>query len=255
MPRFRILLFILVSSMPGFAPGAESRQVSLNEAVLRACRAMPAGGGYSASSAASRLLESSMSVTAGTLVIDPQHASPSFCSSATYLLFVSVISQLVSDGSLTLSPENLNALLVHGQGDGAGVWGRWNANGPGTARLFKELGLGTNFTDFADALPGDFMKIFWTSEIGMRERGHSVVYLGTLNVGGVESVRFWSSNQPLGYGEKTVARSKIAQALFSRLDRPANLSRIASMPKVDPYLSSLLSKPSSPAEMRRMCGY
>lgn len=255
MPLFRLFVFILAASMPSFATGAELRQSDFNDAIVKACRAMPSGGGYSASTAASRLLASSMSVTAGTLVVDTRHAAPSFCSSATYLLFVSVISQLIEDGSLTLSSENLKALLVHGQADGEGVWGRWNANGPGTARLFKELGLGDNFTDFAEARPGDFMKIFWTPEIGVREHGHSVVYLGALNVGGVESVRFWSSNQSMGYGEKTVARSKIAQALFSRLERPANLSKIAEMPKVDPYLSSLLSKPSSPTEMRRMCGY
>jgi hypothetical protein len=33
-------------------------------------------------------------------------------------------------------------IISSSQRDGAGIWGRWNANGPGTARLFYELGLG-----------------------------------------------------------------------------------------------------------------
>jgi hypothetical protein len=69
-------------------------------------------------------------------------------------------------------------LLIRGQGDGVGIWGRWNANGPGTARLFEELHLGKNFTSFEEARPGDFMKIFWNDNIGGTESGHSVIYLG-----------------------------------------------------------------------------
>ena len=91
-----------------------------------------------------------------------------------------------------------------GQRDGEGVWGRWNANGPGTARLFYEMKLGPNFSDFAQARPGDFMKIFWSTAVGRREHGHSVIFLGTEKVNGVDSVRFWSSNIGVGYSEKTV---------------------------------------------------
>ena len=34
----------------------------------------------------------------------------------------------------------LSSLLVTGQADGTGVWGRWNSNGPGTGRLFWPSG-------------------------------------------------------------------------------------------------------------------
>ena len=80
-------------------------------------------------------------------------------------------------GDLQLDYETLDALMIHGQRDGAGIWGRWNANGPGTARLFSELGIGRNFDDFEEAEPGDFMKIFWSPEVGREEHGHSVIYL------------------------------------------------------------------------------
>ena len=81
--------------------------------------------------------------------------------------------------------------------------------------------LGPNFSDFAQARPGDFMKIFWSPAVGRREHGHSVIFLGTEKVNGVESVHFWSSNIGVGYSEKTVPRTKISAAMFSRLTAPA----------------------------------
>jgi hypothetical protein len=78
------------------------------------------------------------------------------------------IEALRDRGDLQLNYETLDQLMIRGQPDGAGIWGRWNANGPGTARLFYELGLGRNFDDFGEARPGDFMKIFWSPELGTR---------------------------------------------------------------------------------------
>src|SRR5438309_10619915 len=98
------------------------------------------------------------------------------------------------------------------------------------------------------------MKIFWSKQVGRSEHGHSAIFLGTENRLGVEYVRYWSSNIPSGYGEKTVPRSKIAYAIFSRLETPANLSRINNAPLVDSYLASLLRKRSNFAEATRMCG-
>jgi hypothetical protein len=72
---------------------------------------------------------------------------------------------------------------------------------------------------------------------------------------GLDYVRFWSSNIPTGYGEKSVPRTKIVHAIFSRLDTPANLSRSATVPAVDKYLSSLLSTRSSFEEAKARCGF
>jgi hypothetical protein len=69
-----------------------------------------------------------------------------------------------------------------------------------------------------------------------------------------EYVRFWSSNIPGGYGEKEVPRSKIAYAIFSRLETPANLTRVHDIPVVDDYLASLLRKKSNFAEATKKCG-
>jgi hypothetical protein len=223
--------------------------------VLREVAAMPLGGQYGTTRVATVALVRAAHFESGKFFVLPAPDSPSFCSGATYLVFLKTIEQLERDGRIKLDAETMGSLVIHeGQADGEGVWGRWNANGPGTARLFYELGLGANSTDFATAQPGDFMKIFWTKEVGSTEHGHSVVYLGTEIRNGEEYVRFWSSNIPAGYGEKSVPRRTIAQAIFSRLEKPGNLARIKGAPDVDPYLAGLVTRRSSFAEALEKCG-
>ena len=226
---------------------------NLNGLILEQVRKMPSGGKYSVSHYAKIRLQSAAHFESGKLFSIPKAPFPSFCSGATYLVFVRTIEALREHGQLQLDFATLNQLVIRNQRDGEGVWGRWNANGPGTARLFHELGLGRNFDDFAQAQPGDFMKIFWSTRVGRRESGHSVIFLGTENRG-VEYVRYWSSNVPSGYGEKEVPRTKIACAIFSRLQTPANLARINGAPATDTYLASLLRKKSSLAEATKKCG-
>jgi hypothetical protein len=216
---------------------------------------MPTGGKYSASRAATIRLQSAAHFESGKFFILPDSASPSYCSGATYLVFMKTIEALRDRGDLKLDYETLDALMIRGQHDGEGIWGRWNANGPGTARLFSELGIGRNFDDFEEAQPGDFMKIFWSPEVGREEHGHSVIFLGMEKKMGLDYVRYWSSNIPFGYGEKSVPRTKIVHAIFSRLYAPAQLSRIAEVPRIDGYLASLLRVRSSYAEACEKCGF
>ena len=226
-----------------------------NAMVIQQIGSMPSGGGYSASHNATELLKGAVRPIPQGFGVNPVQAQPSYCSGATYLVFLKTLNALQHTGFLSLDVPTTNALLINGQRDGEGIWGRWNANGPGTARLFHELDLGTNFTDFTQALPGDFMKIFWTQAVGRREHGHSVVYLGTEKVNAVESVKFWSSNVGSGYSVKTVPRSKISFAIFSRLTTPRNLARAATLsPRIDPYLAGLLTKDSNFTEVQTTCG-
>lgn len=225
-----------------------------NDLILEQVRQMPTGGKYSASRVATIRLQSAAHFEAGKFFILPDAASPSYCSGATYLVFMKTIEALRGRGELRLDYATLESLMIRGQRDGQGIWGRWNANGPGTARLFYEMDLGENFDDFAQAQAGDFMKIFWSPEVGRAEHGHSVIYLGTERKEGMDYVRFWSSNIPAGYGERSVPRTKIVHAIFSRLDAPANLARISAVPAVDKYLASLLSTRSSYQEAKSKCG-
>jgi hypothetical protein len=226
----------------------------INSLILEQVKKMPSGGQYSVSHFASIKLRSAAHFESGKFFVVPTAPYPSFCSGATYIVFIKTIEALRERGQLDLDFATLDQLMVRDQHDGEGVWGRWNANGPGTARLFHELDLGTNFTDFSRAHPGDFMKIFWNNNVGRHESGHSVIFLGTVTHPDGEYVRFWSSNIPHGYGEKEVPRSKISYAIFSRLENPANLSRIHNVPATDSYLASLLRKNSNFSEAARMCG-
>jgi hypothetical protein len=225
-----------------------------NTLVLEQIKQMPQGGRYSVSHVAKIRLQSSAHFESGKFFILPSQASPSFCSGATYLVFIRTIEALRARGQLRLDYSTLERLIIRDQRDGEGIWGRWNANGPGTARLFHELQLGRNFDNFDQAQAGDFMKIFWSRQVGRNEHGHSTIFLGIENHPDGQYVRYWSSNVPSGYGEKTVPRSKIAYAIFSRLQTPANLARITSAPFVDTYLSSLLRTRSSIAEASAKCG-
>jgi hypothetical protein len=214
---------------------------------------MPSGGGYAVTSTAAQRLAASIRIEAASLVLAPDGAMPSYCSGATYHVFLEVLAELTRRGTIQPSPELLRALLVRGQPDGHGIWGRWNANGPGTAKLFADAQLGQNFTDWTEARPGDFLKVFWSSEIGHRERGHLVVYLGSERTSGGEHVIFWSSNQPDGYGRKSVPRSKIPWAIFSRFEHPQNLERLAALPQRDSYLADMLKRASSQKEVGKLC--
>jgi hypothetical protein len=236
---------------PGLAQIAPGR---FNDLILEQIRQMPEGKGYSASRFATIRLQKAAHFETGKFFIVPDNASPSYCSGATYLVFMKTIEALRAKETLDLDHATLESLMIRGQRDGEGIWGRWNANGPGTARLFHEMGLGQNFDDFARAQPGDFMKIFWSPEVGRAEHGHSVIYLGMEKNAGFDYVKFWSSNIPNGYGVKSVPRTKIVHAIFSRLDSPENLGRVLKVPAVDKYLSSLLSVRSSYAEAKAKCG-
>ena len=223
-----------------------------NDLVLEQVRQMPKGGRYSVSHFAKIRLQSSAHFESGKFFIIP--AGPSFCSGATYLVFIRTIEALRERGQLSLDYATLERLIIRDQRDGEGVWGRWNANGLGTARLFHELQIGRNFDNIDPAKPGDFMKIFWSRQVGRNEHGHSTIFLGTENRPDGQYVRYWSSNVPSGYGEKSVPRSKIAYAIFSRLETPTNLARISSAPSVDTYLASLLRSRSSISEAGAKCG-
>ena len=244
----------LIGSLVIYGVVASASGANYNTLILQQVSKMPTGGKYSISHFAKIKLESAAHFESGKFFVIPTAPYPSFCSGATYIIFIKTIEVLRDSGQLQLDYATLNQLIIRDQHDGEGIWGRWNANGPGTARLFHELGLGQNFTDFSQAQPGDFMKIFWNNNVGQRESGHSVIFLGTTQHSDGEYVRYWSSNIPRGYGEKEVPRSKIACAIFSRLETPASLTRIHDVPTVDAYLASLLRKKSTFAEARQKCG-
>ena len=77
---------------------------------------------------------------------------------------------------------------------------------------------------------------------------------GVIQRDGETWVRFWSSNQPGGYGEKAVPISKIKWAIFSRITRPQNVAKISSLPASNKFLAEMLSKSFTVDEVRREVG-
>ena len=225
------------------SPTEEREPHTLNRYVLRAIQSVPPGGGYAVTKAAMANFRKSIRIEGnGSLALTAAMARPSFCSSATYLIFLNVITQMEANGRLKLSAATKKKLLVESQADGVGVWGRWNANGPGTARLFHELKLGRNFTELSEAQPGDFLKIWWTDAVGAREKGHSVIFLGTRrDESGGLSVLYWSSNIPTGFGQKAVSMSRIKHMVFSRFEHPEALNDVDRVSAKDAYLASMLT--------------
>jgi hypothetical protein len=224
----------------------------LNKLVLEVIRGLPRGGVYKADAEALAALNSAIQIDTGRLCLAPEVATPSFCSGATYLVFLSVIQRLANENGVEIPKTVLEGLLPDNLRDGVGVWGRWNANGPGTARLFDALRLGRNFTSFDDARAGDFMKIFWNENIGNQEHGHSVIYFGKyVTKEGVETVRFWSSNQPYGYFARDVPKFEIKRAVFSRLERPSGIFGVGSLPRADDFLASMQKRSCTEEEMLR----
>lgn len=223
--------------------------------ILEAIGTMPSKGTYRASASAMTALRQAIQCAGPLLQVDPSQATPSFCSGATYLVFVSVLARMNREDRLHWDQNTAAALKVTNQSDGTGIWGRWNANGPGTARLFYELGLGRNFTSLGEAQPGDFLKVFWTEDIGAREIGHSVIYLGRVTrPNGEPVVQYWSSNEPNGYGIAEVPLKRIKRMLFSRLEHPEAIVRQGKIPARDSYLAAMLKRPSTESEMLQMAG-
>lgn len=244
-------MFLLIAAV---TQSLTLQALDFNAIVLEQIQRMPAGGGYAVSRDALSGLGESVRPAGDTVEISPASAMPSFCSGATYLVFLKTLKVAEARHRIPPLGNVWKSLLPRPTSDGTGVWGRWNANGPGASRLFYELKLGRNFTSFDSARPGDFLKIFWTNAVGKNERGHLVIYLGREMKDGVEYVRFWSSNKPVGYGEKSVTRSKIARAIFSRLESPENIANVPRLPKKDAYLASLLSSESSFVEALEKSG-
>lgn len=263
---------------------ALAQQSDYNQLIVDTIRKMPSGGVYAKyqKSRPGKQFEDLYQTVAdlnraiGTgglagkkLKVDPSQAARlSFCSSATYLLFTEVLEQLQQLEGLKIAPAVAKELadvgdkhsVIHGKLDGVGLFGHWNADGPGTAVLFHRLGLGSNFSSFESAKPGDFLKIFWNENIGKGERGHLVVYLGTSDDG--KQIQVWSSNttntnQSSGYGTMWVEKSRIKRALFSRLTHPGNLNRwlqFSQAEKSSDYLIRIRKTGSSGSEMKQVTG-
>lgn len=211
-----------------------------NQLILRIVAQMPDGQGFGRGDGRIDALASAIEVLPDQIRVSPMKAVPTFCTAATYLVLWTALAELNNTGKLKLDKEALEGLQVRSKQqmpDGTGVWGRWNADGPGVAVVFKELHLGTNRTDIREALPGDFLKISWNQSVGRGERGHLGIFdserdcLPTAHETRPQRhICFWSSQSEndlaipddkkgtAGFGLKCVPQKKVVRAIYSRLE-------------------------------------
>jgi len=229
---------------------------AFNVKILQAVEEMPIGGNYAATKEANRNLASSIQIDGENFTIVPELAKPSYCSSATYLVFLKALSNTIDSIADPLKKKELiQKLRVNGQADGFGIWGRWNSNGPCMAKLIADAKIGRSFWNYEDAKAGDFLKIWWKDAIGKDEAGHSVVFLGfTVNNEGEHGIEIWSSNKPNGYGRKFVPFVKIHHTLFTRCEAPENIEKLTELTPVDTFLRQMLIRNTSISEINAVVG-
>lgn len=235
-----------------------SAQSDYNHYVLEAIKEMPKAGGYELTSTPVKKMRDAFAWQADgsdELSLNAMKAIPSYCTTATYLVFYKVLQKYWAVTGNRPSRLTLERLKPNLERDGQRVWGRWNSNGPGTAKFLYEAKLAVNFDDINQAKPGDFLKIFWSQDVGKKEKGHTVIYLGRENVNGVEMINFWGSNTSTqGYGLKSVTRQSAVRTLFTRILAPENFENIATLPEDDKFLASMLSKISNWNQLKSVTG-
>lgn len=242
MKAFFVITFLL-TSLASFGQ-------SFNSSVLEAVQSMPKKGGYVLTNVSPTRMRDAFSWDLDQLLVNDSKATPSYCTTATYVVFFKAMNAWWKVNGFP-AKEVQELFKPNLEADGVRVWGRWNSNGPGTAKFFRDTDLGTNFTDISKALPGDFLKIWWNTDIGKKESGHSVVFIRSDEA----TITFWSSNTSTdGYGERTIPKSMAKRLLFSRLERPENAVKMKDQPEKDLFLESMLSRESSWKEVLDVTG-
>ncbi|HZZ41368.1 MAG TPA: hypothetical protein VFE58_00385 [Tepidisphaeraceae bacterium] len=150
----------------------------------------------------------------------------SYCSGSSYTAFIESLNLMLPGGAATISPDRIESLRMQEpdgsrREDGVKFWGHWNEDGFGTLfALVQYSHMGTVVSP-AEARPGDFANISWTSGLG-----HSVVFLGFFQDPRTHEKRilYWSSQKGTnGLGDQSSPISKVKDIKFVRLTHPENV--------------------------------
>ena len=87
MRFFLIAILFAAATLPNELPG-QLAPSPLNDIILQQVKKMPVGGKYSATRTATIRLQSAAHFESGKFFVLPDAASPSYCSGATYLVFM-----------------------------------------------------------------------------------------------------------------------------------------------------------------------
>src|SRR5205814_7189575 len=112
-PASTVQLLKTIGAIIGLALLATSATAAgLNSLILEQIAKMPSGGKYSVSHFAKIKLESTAHFESGKFFVAPTKPYVSFCSGATYLVFIKAIEELRDRGQLQLDYATLNQLII-----------------------------------------------------------------------------------------------------------------------------------------------
>lgn len=160
-------------------------------------------------------------------ILNPPRSS-SYCSGATYAVFMTALEFLLPPTRPGFSESIIEALRMQEPDGGrredtVKLYGWWNADGPGCYFALCEYTQMGRRIKPGDALAGDFVNINWVNG-----PGHSVVFLQwEKTADGEPGMRFWSSQSSTnGLGDKVVPLSSISGFVFTRLTAPEKLAEL-----------------------------
>lgn len=170
----------------------------------------------------------------GKAILDPPRCS-SYCSGASYSVFIEALNLWLRDHPTEISDaalENLRMQEPDGgrREDEVKVWGWWNANGFGSEFAVVQVMKAGQRIAAKDAQPGDFMNISWKSG-----HGHSVVFLQwERSAEGVAGIRYWSSQAVTnGMSDAWAPLDAIVDVCAARVTDPAQALKVESIGPVD----------------------
>lgn len=160
----------------------------------------------------------------GKSLFKPQRKT-SFCSGATYAVFIEALNMIYADSTKELDFERFEAFRMEEldgkrREDGVKFWGKWNDDGYGNHYAMVQYSkIGTRISP-EEALPGDFVNISWTNG-----GGHSTVFLGWyIDEKGEKRLMYFSSQKSTnGLADQGVKISNIKELCFVRLTNPDNI--------------------------------
>jgi hypothetical protein len=219
-------------------------------------------GIYSLSTPRNKLAPQIQQDESGCPVIRQNVNVPSMCSSASYFAFIQGLGDHCRKNPGSYAGFDWKKLVDNlkpksNENDGVGVWGHFNANGPGAALLLAKTGLGKTTAIPVNAgaaskvtamAQGSLLKIIRKDGVGEKESGHLVVYLGMGQKNGESCVRYFSSNTGKGpngakegMGEGCEPLSKMKYLYFTEV-KPSTegLKKLAEFQGSDSFLGRRL---------------
>ena len=216
---------------------------------------MPIGGKYSRRSVATIRLQAAVHFESGKLFVQPDAASPSYCSGATYLVFLKTIEALRDRGDLQLEPGDARVSHDSRTARRPGNLGPLECERPGDGAAFLRAWARAQLRRFRGSAAGRFHEDFLVG--GSRARGaRAFCHLSRDGEEGRDANMCVIGRAIFRWATASVAfrERRSCTPFFPGSLRPRTFPGSSKCPALDPYLASLERVRSSYAEAKEKCG-